>query len=254
MLTRHKRCVLTFHGIIRGRYENVAATHHGGLTVAELDQIISWVRRHFNLLTPKQFLESEQPGVMLTFDDGMANNYKNALPILEHHDAPAVWFVSTQHIVDPRNWLPYSRKKALEFWANEKEIPEEWKQELFDGMSEENLAVAASHPLVTIGSHTISHPFLTHCNDAELERELVESRQYLEKTTKQTVDFFAYPTGDYDRRVACAVRNARYRAAFGLPYQGVGMPLYDISRIGIYQANENYLDAKLSGFPRDHWC
>lgn len=35
---------------------------------------------------------------LLTFDDGYVNNYRLALPILEQHDAPALFFVSTWHV------------------------------------------------------------------------------------------------------------------------------------------------------------
>ena len=219
----------------------------------ELDRIIAWVRQRFPLLTPDQLMQSKRPGVLLTFDDGMANTYRNALPVLEHYKAPAVWFVSTQHVLAPRNWLAFARDKALAFWSDVTKVPEEWAQELFDGMSEEQVAECAGHPLITIGSHSVSHPFLTRCDTDALYREIVDSRRHLETITRQPVDLFAYPSGDLNRRVAVAVCDAGYRAAFSLSPKGVGMPLYDIPRIGIYQANEKYLDAKLCGFPVDHW-
>lgn len=247
LMVRDGRFVLAFHSIIRQRYEDLAPLSQAGLTVAELDQIIRWVKRRFDLLTPNQFLESDRPGVLLTFDDGMANNYTYALPILEQHEVPAIFFVATQHVLDPGNWLPYTRRKAHAQWDNLEDVPQEWARELFDGMSREQVAACARHPLITVGSHTISHPFLTRCDAARLERELVGSRQQLESITGQVVDLFAYPTGDYDRRVAEAVRAAGYRAAFAAVSSGVGMPIYEISRIGVYLPDVYYLDVKLSG-------
>jgi peptidoglycan/xylan/chitin deacetylase (PgdA/CDA1 family) len=247
LMVRDGRFVLVFHSIIQQRYENLAPLSQAGLTAAELDRVIRWVKRRFDLLTPNQFLESDRPGVLLTFDDGMANNYTHALPILEQHDAPAVFFVSTQHVLDPRDWLPYTRRKAHAQWDNLQDVPEEWARELFDGMAREQVAACARHPLITVGSHTITHPFLTRCDAARLERELVGSRRQLEAITGQAVDLLAYPTGDYDRRVAEAVRTAGYRAAFALIPKGVGMPLYEIPRIGIEWADAYYLDVKLSG-------
>ena len=66
----------------------------------------------FALLSPEEFLSRDQPGILLTFDDGFANNFTNALPFLEELSAPAVFFVTTQHVSDPRDWLPASRRQA----------------------------------------------------------------------------------------------------------------------------------------------
>lgn len=66
--------------------------------------------------------------------------------------------------------------------------------------------------LITIGSHTLSHPILPTIDDVELHRELHESRAMLEKRLGRTVDLFCYPNGSSDARVREAARQA-YRAA-----------------------------------------
>jgi peptidoglycan/xylan/chitin deacetylase (PgdA/CDA1 family) len=66
---------------------------------------------------------------------------------------------------------------------------------------------AAGHE---IGSHSHSHPLLTQCDDAALERELVESRRQLERAIGAPVTSFCYPNGDWNRRVLEAVRRAGY--------------------------------------------
>lgn len=254
LLTKRRRCILTFHGILKRRYNEVPATLNGGLTIYELSSIISWVIKKYDLLSPDQFLKTKQCGVMLTFDDGMENNYMNALPVLEKYNAPAIWFITTQHVLDKKNWLPYSREQAKKFWLDEKDIQKDWKTELYDGISTEHLIDAAANPLITIGSHTVSHPLLTSCNDFQLKKELIDSKKQLESIVNRKVDLFAYPTGDYDKRVAEAVRSAGYKAAFGLPYKRINLPKYDIPRIGIYKAKEYYLDAKICGLPTGYWC
>ena len=49
-----------------------------------------------------------EPGkqdVLITFDDGYADNYTNALPILEELHIPAIFFVSTGHLdTDTEDW------------------------------------------------------------------------------------------------------------------------------------------------------
>jgi peptidoglycan/xylan/chitin deacetylase (PgdA/CDA1 family) len=250
LLTRRRRFVLVFHGVGRVRYRQVPAELQPSLTSAELRSVLAWVGERFSFLTATELLESDRPGVLLTFDDGLANNYTNVLPVLTELEAPAVFFVTTQHVIRPDDWLPATRRQLAEFWNPAQQIPREIAADLFDGMSREQLANAGRHPLVEIGSHSVSHPWLTRCAATELEFELQDSRKLLQQVSGQPVDLFAYPTGDYDRRVAEAVRAAGYRAAFAVDSQGVGLPAFEIPRIGIYAPGRPYLGAKLSGLHR----
>ena len=65
--------------------------------------------------------------------------------------------------------------------------------------------------LVTIGSHTLTHPILTGLDDHQIELELVESRRLLEQRLQRPVEYFCYPNGSHDQRVQRAV--ARHYAA-----------------------------------------
>ncbi|HXI89910.1 MAG TPA: polysaccharide deacetylase family protein [Blastocatellia bacterium] len=66
---------------------------------------------------------------------------------------------------------------------------------------------------VQIGSHTATHPILTRVSDGRLRMEVCDSRSRLEAMLNREVDLFCYPNGDYDERVARAVRAAGYRCA-----------------------------------------
>lgn len=66
--------------------------------------------------------------------------------------------------------------------------------------------------LITIGSHTMSHPILTTLSVQEIEAELAESRRRLEQQLQRTIEFFCYPNGSYDEK-AYAVAKKTYRAA-----------------------------------------
>jgi peptidoglycan/xylan/chitin deacetylase (PgdA/CDA1 family) len=66
--------------------------------------------------------------------------------------------------------------------------------------------------LITIGSHTLSHPILTTLTTDEIDRELRESRRLLEQKLEREISFFCYPNGSYDERVYQAVKN-NYSAA-----------------------------------------
>ncbi|MBK7875218.1 MAG: polysaccharide deacetylase family protein [Planctomycetes bacterium] len=64
-----------------------------------------------------------------------------------------------------------------------------------------------------VGSHTVDHELLPELDDAELERQLSESRATLERWTGAPVRAFCYPNGDHDERSARAVRAAGYAHA-----------------------------------------
>lgn len=62
--------------------------------------------------------------------------------------------------------------------------------------------------LVTIGSHSLSHPILTTLTDEDLERELQGSRARLESQLDRSTPIFCYPNGSLDARVRdCAARH-----------------------------------------------
>jgi peptidoglycan/xylan/chitin deacetylase (PgdA/CDA1 family) len=70
--------------------------------------------------------------------------------------------------------------------------------------------------LVEIGSHTCTHPVLSRCSAAEIDRELRESRRAIEQQLRRPVSAIAYPHGeptDYDHRVVRAALEAGYRCA-----------------------------------------
>ena len=64
-----------------------------------------------------------------------------------------------------------------------------------------------------IGCHSYTHPILVHCDDQQLEREIVASRRRLEEELGVEVRSFCYPNGDHDSRVVSAVRRGGYELA-----------------------------------------
>jgi peptidoglycan/xylan/chitin deacetylase (PgdA/CDA1 family) len=90
----------------------------------------------------------------------------------------------------------------------------------FDPLSWDELA-RIDPAVVTIGSHTLTHPILPSIGDEALEREIVESRRVLEERLGRTVDLFCYPNGSLDPRVHAVVART-YRAAVTTEYGFVG--------------------------------
>ncbi len=73
-------------------------------------------------------------------------------------------------------------------------------------LSEEELRSLANEPLATIGGHTVTHPALATLGDADVLRELVDNRAYLQDRLNREINHFAYP---YGSPAACGEREAK---------------------------------------------
>jgi peptidoglycan/xylan/chitin deacetylase (PgdA/CDA1 family) len=62
-----------------------------------------------------------------------------------------------------------------------------------------------------IGSHTITHRLLPTLSDAELNKELTDSRDRLANIAGHAIEWFAPPGGHYDSRSPRAAHEAGYR-------------------------------------------
>ncbi|PQJ85133.1 polysaccharide deacetylase family protein [Aliivibrio sifiae] len=71
----------------------------------------------------------------------------------------------------------------------------------------------SNNELVTIGSHTVTHPRLSQLKSQNVEFELLESKRKLENVLGAEVKHFAYPYGDHNERVKAMVRKVGYSSA-----------------------------------------
>lgn len=76
----------------------------------QFDRIISWVRTWFQVIpldTAVDALKTEKlpaRAAVITFDDGYADNYTVALPILLNRKVPATFFIATGYLDGGRMW------------------------------------------------------------------------------------------------------------------------------------------------------
>jgi peptidoglycan/xylan/chitin deacetylase (PgdA/CDA1 family) len=105
----------------------------------------------------------------------------------------------------------------------------------YGGMTFEAMRGAASGSLFEIGSHTVTHPYLTHSPLSARRAEIEESRREIEEAVGRRVRYFAYPGGDYDTATLALVRNAGYEAALATVSKRLDADArYEIERVGIY--------------------
>ena len=133
-------------------------------------------------------------GVVVTFDDGFAEVYEHAMPILRRLQIPATVFVVSEAIAGSNVWM------------TEENFPERRilsKQQLTH-LRDEGFC---------IGSHSRTHPRLTALNKDDLEKEIRISKSILEDTLNVEISYFAYPYGAHNDSVLKAVIAAGHRAA-----------------------------------------
>jgi peptidoglycan/xylan/chitin deacetylase (PgdA/CDA1 family) len=111
--------------------------------------------------------------------------------------------------------------------------PTDAQREAFDIMDWDELR-SLDRDLITVGSHTLSHPILTTLGAEEIESEILESRRCLEQRLQRNVNFFCYPNGAYDKRAYQLVQKT-YRAAVttesGVIDGNQGLDLHRLPRI-----------------------
>jgi peptidoglycan/xylan/chitin deacetylase (PgdA/CDA1 family) len=122
--------------------------------------------------------------IVLTFDDGYADNYANAFPLLQEFGMRATFFVVTK-AVEERN-LSYMH----------------WEQ-----------LVEMQQAGMEIASHTRSHPQLPGQPEAFIREELRSSFELLTQRLGQPPTSFAYPSGRFDPGVVHLTYEAGYQVA-----------------------------------------
>jgi peptidoglycan/xylan/chitin deacetylase (PgdA/CDA1 family) len=110
-------------------------------------------------------------------------------------------------------------------------VPTPAQRHKYDLMNWEEL-LSLNPKLITIGSHSMTHPILSSIDEDEIHREIVESRRVLEERLQRPVDYFCYPNGDYDDKIVSAVRKT-YTAAIAVASKAVtpGEDPYRLPRI-----------------------
>ena len=96
---------------------------------------------------------------------------------------------------------------------------------------------------IEVGSHGFRHLSLPASSDADLAREIGESRDILREVTGQAVDGFCYPYGHLDERVIDGVGRAGY---------SYGCAVWDTEFAGPYALAREYI--RDTDSPRSLWA
>lgn len=133
------------------------------------------------------------PSVVITFDDGYADNHQWALPALAARGQTATWFIPSAKVGRDADWLG----------GGDKDRP------LMDRHQLRELLAAG----MEVGGHGRSHRPLTGLALHEVEQEVRGCRDDLEDLFGIAVASFAYPYGRYDATTRAAASDAGYHYA-----------------------------------------
>jgi peptidoglycan/xylan/chitin deacetylase (PgdA/CDA1 family) len=181
------------------------------------------INSKINILNANDLISNiPKEGVVITFDDGLKDNFDIAAPILIEMKIPFTIFI----------------------------VPSFLKPSFSNYMSAENLKDLAKSPLVTIGSHSLSHRVLSECDQLTQKKEIFESKDIIEDLIGKPIDMFAYPHGVFNGNIRSLVVDAGYKVAFtsvnsfNPPYQDKLL----IKRNEIWNSDTvSSLDRKLKG-------
>jgi biofilm PGA synthesis lipoprotein PgaB len=174
-----------------------------GFTPVTLDQVVHHLRTGLPL--------PDKP-VVLSFDDGYVGHYEHVFNLLKQYNVPGVFSIFPGKVdgdIVGRSTLT-------------------WEQ----------LQTMAADSLVTIASHSVTHPLdLTQMSDDEIVYEVTTSKSRLEEQLGIPIKYFTYPAGHYDERVANAVADAGYLAGLTMrqtneQFAGASESLLAIERMG----------------------
>lgn len=189
---------------------------------------MDFLRKHgYRVLSLDEYVEGRRAGnnfccksAVITFDDGLENNYTHAAPILRAYGFPAAFFVAAD----------FSEREGYLNWEQIKEL---------------------SRGGITIGSHTANHIYLPGVDRQTRIREITESKKILENVLGKTVHYLAYPIGGFNEEIKKIVREAGYKAAFATNrgYDRFNRDVFKVNRIRFKDSDRGIeLRAKLSGF------
>ena len=199
MMKRHS--ALTLHvDQFREQMENL---HNQGYNTITLAQLYDYLENGTEL--------PNKP-IVITFDDGYVDNYKNVLPILKEYNMKATLFMISDAANTP-GFVSTEQMHQMEAGG-------------FD-----------------IQGHTNHHKILTKIDPTELPDALLGGKTSLEGILGEPIEYLAYPGGFNDMLVQYVTKQSGYKMAFTVQPGTVqpGDNLYALNRLAIFQGDTPYL-------------
>ncbi len=239
---RQAGVVLCYHNVLPSRNAPAAGDRAIHLSFQSFADQVEWLARRYTTVPLGEFVERSRAGrslrglAALTFDDAYAGVFQHAWPLLRDRGLPATVFVVAERperrdafwwdhpdiaaVATPTSrerWLRELKGEAAAILSalslqNSTHVPSSHRPAGWDAIA------AAATAGLEIGVHSATHRTLTQLGDAELEHEIVASRETIRAGAGVVPTLFAYPYGVWNTRVRDVVSAAGYRGAVTLDY------------------------------------
>ncbi|MFH1638900.1 MAG: polysaccharide deacetylase family protein [Chloroflexota bacterium] len=205
---------------------------------------LRWLMRSWTFVSPQQFaamMSRDEPikgaNLLLSFDDGFASNRRVAEQVLNPMGIQALFFVVSAFVDlvegdDCRSFIARHICPGLPPEA----VPDDWRNMTWNDLA---WLLETGH---TIGAHTRTHACLSELRQGnELQAEIIDSANVLERNLGVKVEHFAYPLGNLASFSPAALAVARQR--FSFIYTGLrgdnarGAPPWSLRRDAIAPSN-----------------
>lgn len=210
------------YGVPVLNYHQVNDEKHSALTlhVDQFKEQMEYLHNQgYNTITLAQLYDYLENGtelpnkpIVITFDDGYVDNYKNVLPILKEYNMKATLFMISDAANTP-GFVSTEQMHQMEAGG-------------FD-----------------IQGHTNHHKILTKIDPTELSDALLGGKTSLEGILGEPIEYLAYPGGFNDMLVQYVTKQSGYKMAFTVQPGTVqpGDNLYALNRLAIFQGDTPYL-------------
>jgi peptidoglycan/xylan/chitin deacetylase (PgdA/CDA1 family)/glycosyltransferase involved in cell wall biosynthesis len=172
------------------------------MTANRFAKQMAWLKRMgYHPISLTQFLtcqrEKQLPparSVVITFDDGYADNYTYAFPILRQYGIPATIFLVSKFIGHINIWDQDGQlgSRPLMSWSQIQEMKGQG---------------------IHFGAHSSTHPALTAISSFQAVSEITDSRKLLESKLGVPANIFAYPYGEYNLSIQSILQEAGFIAS-----------------------------------------
>lgn len=203
--------------------------HNLSITPDVFEFQIDFIRKHFNIICPKDLIKSELPdkAALITFDDGFHSIFKTAVPIMKSKQIPSLIFLNMAPIKGEVFWAglidylcdndqrfvnylrrnrPVSSFNHFEYLSCSKKVVNSYLEDTglniankikgYSGVfaQEEDLYAESENELLFYGNHLYNHYVSLTMTDQEFLDEFDKNKRMLEKYPN-FINAFSFPFG-----------------------------------------------------------